>query len=129
MRDSAEAALSDIILLGTEDQVRLAAKAASDLVAGRPVHTAELVVSLRDFIRQVLDLEPVPAQLAIPMQGPARPSSTARAKGDGGGARSGAGGQGGGGDGGGAGGGAIGIGGGAAAGAIVGADPDRDRQG
>ncbi|MNX95660.1 hypothetical protein D3C86_1279430 [compost metagenome] len=129
MRDSAEAALSDIILLGTEDQVRLAAKAASDLVAGRPVHTAELVVSLRDFIRQVLDLEPVPAQLAIPMQGPARPSSTARAKGDGGGARSGAGGQGGGGDGGGAGGGAIGIGGGAAAGAMVGADPDRDRQG
>lgn len=125
MRDSAEAALSDIILLGTEDQVRLAAKAASDLVAGRPVHTAELVVSLRDFIRQVLDLEPVPAQLAIPMQGPARPSSTARAKGDGGGARSGAGGQGGGGGGGGA----IGIGGGAAAGAMVGADPDRDRQG
>jgi heme exporter protein D len=129
MRDSAEAALSDIILLGTEDQVRLAAKAASDLVAGRPVHTAELVVSLRDFIRQVLDLEPVPAQLAIPMQGPARPSSTARAKGDGGGARSGAGGQGGGGGGGGAGGGAIGIGGGAAAGAMMGADPDRDRQG
>lgn len=128
MRDSAEAALSDIILLGTEDQVRLAAKAASDLVAGRPVHTAELVVSLRDFIRQVLDLEPVPAQLAIPMQGPARPSSTARAKGDGG-ARSGAGGQAGGGGGGGAGGGAIGIGGGAAVGAMAGADPDRDRQG
>ncbi|MFD4838204.1 hypothetical protein ACFWP0_11905 [Achromobacter sp. NPDC058515] len=44
-----------------------------------PVHTAELVVSLRDFIRQVLDLEPVPAQLSIPMQGPARPSSTAGA--------------------------------------------------
>jgi uncharacterized membrane protein YgcG len=128
MRDAAEAALSDIILLGTEDQVRLAAAAAADLVAGRPVHTAELVVSLRDFIRQVLDLEPVPAQLQIPKQGPARPSSTARGKGDGG-ARSGGGGQGGqGSQGGGAGGGAMGIGGGAAAGAMFGSDLDRDRQ-
>lgn len=126
MRDTAEAALSDIILLGTEDQVRLAAQAAADLVAGRPVHTAELVVSLRDFIRQVLDLEPVPAQLQIPKQGPARPSSTARGKGDGS-AKSGGGGQGG--QGGGAGGGgAMGIGGGAAAGALFGSDSDRDRQ-
>ncbi len=74
-RDAVEAALSDIILLGTEDQVRLAAQAASELVAGRSVHTAELVVSLRDFIRRVLDLEPVPAQLLIPRQGPARPAS------------------------------------------------------
>lgn len=98
MRDAAEAALSDIILLGTEAQVRLAAKAAADLVEGRPVHTAELVVSLRDFIRQVLDLEPVSATLEIPRQGPARPASTARGKGDGGGAKSGGegGGQGGG---------------------------------
>jgi uncharacterized membrane protein YgcG len=87
----------DIILLGTEEQVRLAAKAAADLVAGRPVHTAELVVSLRDFIRQVLDLEPVSATREIPKQGPARPSSTARGKGDGGGgAKSGGGGEGGG---------------------------------
>jgi uncharacterized membrane protein YgcG len=94
MRDATEAALSDIILLGTEEQVRLAAKAASDLVAGRPVHTAELVVSLRDFIRRVLDLEPVPATLDIPRQGPARPASSARGKGDGG-AKSGGGGGGG----------------------------------
>lgn len=91
MRDATEAALSDIILLGTEEQVRLAAKAASDLVEGRPVHTAELVVSLREFIRRVLDLEPVPPTLDIPRQGPARPSSSARAKGEGG-AKSGAGG-------------------------------------
>src|SRR5690606_27904196 len=56
IRDAVEAALSDVILLGTEEQVRLAAQAASDLVAGRPTHTAELVVSLRDFIRGVLDL-------------------------------------------------------------------------
>jgi hypothetical protein len=35
---------------------------------------AELVVSLRTFIRQVLDLEPIPPELAIPRQGPLRPS-------------------------------------------------------
>jgi len=85
MRDAVEAALSDIILLGTEEQVRLAAKAASELAGGRPVHTHELVVSLRDFVRKVLDLDAVPGDLAIPKQGPARPSASAgRGKGDGG---------------------------------------------
>lgn len=72
IRDSVEAALSDIILLGTEDQVRLAAHAASQLVAGRTVETAELVASLRDFIREALHLAPIPAGLAIPRQGPTR---------------------------------------------------------
>jgi heme exporter protein D len=75
IRDAVEAALSDVILLGTEEQVRLAAVAAADLAAGRPVHTAALVVSLRDFIRQVLDLDPVPARLDIPKQGPTRPGA------------------------------------------------------
>lgn len=74
--------------------------------------TAELVVSLRDFIRRVLDLEPVPADLSIPMQGPTRPSGGAKGKGESGGRD----GQGGGGRGGGA----IGAGGGAAAGIGVG---------
>jgi len=83
IRDAVEAALADIILLGTEDQVELAAKAAADLVAGRPTHMAELVTSLRDFIRRVLDLEPVPAHLAIPKQGPTR-VAVVRGKGDGG---------------------------------------------
>jgi heme exporter protein D len=88
IRDAVEAALSDIILLGTEEQVRLAAQAATELSAGRPVHTADLVISLRDFIRGVLDLEPVPVGLAIPKQGPARPSaSRGGGKGDGGDAR------------------------------------------
>jgi hypothetical protein len=83
IRDAVEAALSDIILLGTEEQVRLAERAARELVAGRPVHTHELVVSLRSFIREALDLEPIPAGLEIPMQGPARPSgSSGRGKGD-----------------------------------------------
>ena len=75
IRDAVEAALSDVILLGNEEQVRLAAWAATNLVAGRPVHTDTLVVSLRDFIRKVLDLEPVPTELAIPKQGPTRPGS------------------------------------------------------
>lgn len=83
IRDAVEAALSDVILLGTEEQVRLAAAAASELVAGRPVHTAELVVSLRNFIRDVLDLDPVPREIAIPRQGPTRPGAT-RGKGEGG---------------------------------------------
>jgi len=82
MRDAVEAALSDIILLGTEEQVALAARAATELSEGRPTHTAELVVSLRDFIRKVLDLEAVPANLAIPKQGPTRVSGT-RGKGEG----------------------------------------------
>jgi heme exporter protein D len=73
VRDTVEAALSDVILLGTEEQVRLAAGAAADLAAGREIETAELVASLRDFIRKVLDLEPLPADLLIPKQGPLRP--------------------------------------------------------
>ena len=99
IRDAVEAALSDIVLLGTEEQVRLAAKAAAELVAGRPVHTDELVVSLRDFIRDVLDLGPMPADLSIPRQGPARVAA-AKGKGEGGdknekgGGRGGAGGMG-----------------------------------
>jgi hypothetical protein len=75
IRDAVEAALSDIILLGTEEQVRLAAAAANELAAGNPVHTHELVVSLRHFIRSVLDLDAVPADVAIPRQGPARPGA------------------------------------------------------
>jgi heme exporter protein D len=89
IRDAVEAALSDVILLGNEEQVRLAARAATDLAAGRPVHTDALVVSLRDFIRKVLDLEPVPTELAIPKQGPTRPggggSSGGKGKGGAGG--------------------------------------------
>lgn len=84
MRDAVEAALSDIILLGTEQQVRLATAAANELVEGRAIHTHELVISLRDFIREALDLDPVPRNLQIPRQGPTRPGSGgARGKGDG----------------------------------------------
>lgn len=65
--DAVEAALAAIILLGTEAQVGLAAHAARELAAGRHVHTHALVVSLRAFIRQALDLEPIPTGLEIPM--------------------------------------------------------------
>ncbi|SDK99719.1 hypothetical protein [Paracoccus chinensis] len=102
IRDAVEAALSDILLLGTEEQVRLAESAARELVEGRRVHTQELVVSLRNFIREALDLDPVPAGLAIPPQGPTRPSGSGaggRGRGEGGGGRGGGGGMGGGGGG------------------------------
>ena len=113
IRDAVEAALSDIILLGTEEHVRLAQKAALDLVEGRPAQMRELVVSLRDFIRHALDLDPIPAGLAIPAQGPSRPSGSGGGRGGGGQGGGGGGGQGGGGGGGMGGGMGGGIGGGA----------------
>jgi len=85
IRDAVEAALSDIILLGTEDQVRLAAYAATELAEGRTVHTAELVISLRDFVRRVLDLEAVPPDVVIPRQGPTRIMASKGGKDDAGG--------------------------------------------
>ncbi|QGZ66692.1 hypothetical protein [Paraburkholderia acidisoli] len=98
IRDAVEGALADIVLLGTEEQVRLAVKAAQEMTQGRPVHTAALVVSLRTFIRSVLDLDAVPGDLAIPEQGPARPSGSGSGSGakgkDGGGEGKGGGGGG-----------------------------------
>lgn len=92
IRDAVEAALSDILLLGTEEQVRLAERAARELLAGQPVKLDELVVSLRNFIRAALDLAPIPPDLQIPLQGPARPSgSSGRSRGEGGGGRGGGG--------------------------------------
>lgn len=123
IRDAVEGALSDILLLGTEEQVQLAATAARDLAAGRPVPTQPLVASLRAFIRSALDLTPIPDSAGIPAQGPTRP-------GGGSGGKSGreGGGRGGGGQGGG-GGMAMGVGMGAGAGigagrGIATGDPD-----
>jgi uncharacterized membrane protein YgcG len=84
IRDAVEAALSDVILLGTEEQVNLAAHAAREMVAGNKVHLSELIVSLRNFIRQALDLEPISHELSIPNQGPLRPTVSS-GKGSGGG--------------------------------------------
>ena len=92
MRDAVEAALADVILLGTEEQVRLAAGAANEMVAGRRVEIAELVASLRTFIRDVLDLAPVPIEVIVPRQGPLRTAGAARRGGGAGGERAGGGG-------------------------------------
>lgn len=94
IRDAVEAALSDVMLLGTAEQVTLAVKVANDMVAGRPVETAELVTSLRLFIREVLDLEAMPEQLQIPRQGPVRAGGGSGAKGGGGEGKAGGGGGG-----------------------------------
>ncbi|WP_441935093.1 hypothetical protein [Massilia sp. 2TAF26] len=111
IRDAVEAALADILLLGTEQHCRLAGQAASDMAAGRPIHTAELVVSLRDFIREALDLGPMPEDVVIPLQGPTRTQGSGGARGKGeGGAGGGAKGGGGGGEGGGGGGMGMGMG-------------------
>lgn len=108
IRDAVEAALSDVILLGTQEQVELAVRAANDMVAGRVIETAELVASLRTFIRDVLDLESLPPALAIPKQGPVRVSGGAGGRGRAGaGAGGGSGGGGGRGGGGGGGGGDV----------------------
>lgn len=80
MRDAVEAALSDIILLGTEEQVRMAAQAAQDMVQGRDIETAALVTSLRSYIREALDLEPIPSSIRIPNQGPTRTGSASGAR-------------------------------------------------
>jgi len=120
IRDAVEAALSDILLLGTDEQVRLAARAASELAQGRAVHTHELVISLRDFVREALDLAPVPGDLEIPRQGPTRPAGSGGGSGKGrneGEAKGGRTGGGGGGGGMGAGMGGLGVGAGAALGA------------
>jgi hypothetical protein len=93
IRDAVEAALSDVMLLGTAEQVRLAAQAATGMVAGRQIETADLVLSLRDFIREVLDLDAVPAGLLIPRQGPVRgPAAGGRGNAANGGGRAGGGG-------------------------------------
>ncbi len=102
IRDAVEAALADIILLGTEEHCRLAGQAANDMAAGRPIHTADLVIALRAFIRDALDLGPIPADARIPLQGPTRAQGGGNRKQAEGGGK---GGGGGGGDGGGGGGG------------------------
>ena len=108
VRDAVEAALSDVILLGTEEQVRLAARAANEMVAGRRVEIAELVISLRTFIREVLDLDAIPPEVTVPRQGPLR-TGGAGGRSGGGGADRAAGGRAGGGGGGGAGLGGVGA--------------------
>lgn len=86
IRDAVEAALSDVVLFGTQAHIRLAERALDELVAGRPIHVHELVRALRDFVRDALDLDPIPPDVTLPPQGPARPGGAGgkREGGDGG---------------------------------------------
>lgn len=86
MRDAVEGALADVLLLGTEEQVGPATGMVEELLAGRPVETATLVISLRDFIRRVLNLEPAEGT-ALLKQGPARVGSGGGGGGGAGGGR------------------------------------------
>jgi uncharacterized membrane protein YgcG len=122
IRDVVEAALSDIVLFGTGRQVELAATVMRDMAAGRAVDLGELVVSLRDHIREVLDLGQIPEDVVIPAQGPTRPSGAGGGRG-GGQREGGGGGRGGGGGGGGMGGGGAGAGMGMGMGAGIATDP------
>lgn len=129
-RDAVEGALSDIILLGTDDQVRLASRAAHELVAGKQIHTGELVISLRDFVRGALGLDPVPSGLAIPMQGPARTApSGGKARAEGGANGRQEGGRGGGGSGGGGMGFGVGMGGVGVGAGVAGGQVENDHKG
>lgn len=83
IHDAVEAALAHNILLGTEEHLRLGGKAASDMAAGRPIHTSDLVISLRNFIRSALDLKLIPADMNILLQGPSRTQGGGRNRGDG----------------------------------------------
>ena len=75
VRGAVEASLLGMVLLGTEEQVRLAVAAARDMTEVAPLETGALVVSLSTFIRDVLDLDPIPFDVSVPRQGPTRPRS------------------------------------------------------
>ncbi len=94
IRDAVEAALADVVLFGTTEQVTLAAAAMRDMAAGRVVELGALVVSLRNHVREVLDLGLIPDDVIIPAQGPTRPSGGPGGRGqrEGGGGRGGGGG-------------------------------------
>lgn len=68
-------------LAGNRAACRLAQFAVQKLAAGRPAKTGELVAALRAFIREGLDLDPIPKYLLILVQGPARILASAKGKG------------------------------------------------
>lgn len=55
VRDAIKNALSEIVLLGIEEQVQPAARAAAELAANRPVRAQALVVLLCNLVRRALD--------------------------------------------------------------------------
>ena len=127
IRDAVEAALSDIILLGTEEQVRLAERAARELVAGHPVHTT--TSSSRSAISSARPSTSTRSRRTSPYRCRAPPDPASGGAGRGGAGREGR--EGGRGGGGGTGGGAAAAGGGLGMGIGLGGaaadDPDESR--
>ena len=64
--------------------LRALRKMSENMVVGNKVHLSELIVSLRTFIRNALDLEPISPELHIPDQGPLRPTVSSGKAGGGG---------------------------------------------
>lgn len=71
-RHQVEAALSDVILFGTREQVQMATACATALLSGQPPPFDPLVASLRDYLRIELGLDALPAELSVPPLGPSR---------------------------------------------------------
>jgi len=71
-RHQVEAALSDVILFGTREQVQMATLCATALLSGQPPPFDPLVVSLRHDLRVELGLEALPPELTVPPLGPSR---------------------------------------------------------
>ena len=107
-----EESLSDIVLFGSVEQVRMAAQCAMALKRNEAVDYQPLADSLRSDLRTQLGLGPIPDDIELPDSGPSRSAKNGRGEGEGrnGGGAAGRGGNAGGGGGGGIGG-AIGLGG------------------
>lgn len=71
IRNAIEAAIhSEIIPLGTEQQIRLTESATPGLKESQCVENGEIIVALRDLVRTALDLKPIPSDLHISPPGP-----------------------------------------------------------
>lgn len=67
-----EEALADLMVFGSETQVRLAATAVAQLAGGQVPDCQPLVEDLRTELRSLLGLVPLPAGLDLPPSGPGR---------------------------------------------------------
>jgi uncharacterized membrane protein YgcG len=80
-RSAMEAALSDILLFGSADQVAMAAVCAEAIIDGRAPPLEPLVTDLRRDLRMQLGLAPIDAALKLPVPGPVRTARSNRKNG------------------------------------------------
>lgn len=80
-RGAIEAALSDILLFGSAEQVAMASECAHAFVHGHLPPIGPLVTDLRRDLRVQLGLAPLDATLALPMPGPLRGARAGRKEG------------------------------------------------